>query len=526
MMQPATISVPAGGDLQSAFNSAQPGDTVQGADGAVFTCNCVINKGITVQGKFTVKTPNSDPAIYIPPKTAPVVIQGVEITTTGRTYDIVRWGSEGAEQDTLAEVPQGLTLDGVYIHGQPGQDVRRGVAANGANFVLKNFKISEIHERGADSQGVSAWNGSGPFAITNGSIEAAGENVMFGGADASIPNLIPSGITVQDVSFTKRPEWNPNDPAYAGIPWSAKNGFELKNAAFVVLNRNTFDNIFCASQQHTIVLTPRNQNNTNPWAVVKNVAILNTIIRNSCAAININAEDDIYPSIQLSDVKIDNLLTYNLASGHPAFTINSQKVGAKNVSFNHITAQNVSTMVETDGIAASTGFSWANSIMRLGPSSIGFHCSGDGTGKACLDPKFPGYVWNKMVLIGTQEAIYPPGTTFVANDAAVGFVNPSAGNFALSASSPYRGAATDGTDIGVNMALLPGAVVPQPTPTVTPTPIVTPTPTATPTPPPAQTGDWPWPSSQSDRRKLRETLRQAGWRSCFVTGSSYYCEKP
>jgi len=36
----------------------------------------------------------------------------------------------------------------------------------------------------------------------------------------------------------------------------------------------------------------------------------------------------------------------------------------------------------------------------------------------------------------------------------VGFVNHSGGDYTLSSSSPYRGKATDGTDIGADMAAI------------------------------------------------------------------------
>ena len=41
------------------------------------------------------------------------------------------------------------------------------------------------------------WNGPGPFLIENNYLEAAGENVMFGGSDPSIANLVPSNITIR-----------------------------------------------------------------------------------------------------------------------------------------------------------------------------------------------------------------------------------------------------------------------------------------------------------------------------------------
>jgi hypothetical protein len=48
-----------------------------------------------------------------------------------------------------------------------------------------------------DTQAICGWNGPGPFLIENNYLEAAGENVMFGGSDPSIPHLVPNDITIR-----------------------------------------------------------------------------------------------------------------------------------------------------------------------------------------------------------------------------------------------------------------------------------------------------------------------------------------
>ena len=65
---------------------------------------------------------------------------------------------------------------------------------NSASTAIVDSYISDIHEVGADSQAICCWNGPGPFKIVNNYLEAAGENVMFGGADPSIAELVPSDI--------------------------------------------------------------------------------------------------------------------------------------------------------------------------------------------------------------------------------------------------------------------------------------------------------------------------------------------
>ena len=62
--------------------------------------------------------------------------------------------------------------------------VQRGISLNGADITISNSHISEIHGRGYDTQAICGWNGPGPFRIINNYLEAAGENVMFGGCSA------------------------------------------------------------------------------------------------------------------------------------------------------------------------------------------------------------------------------------------------------------------------------------------------------------------------------------------------------
>ncbi len=42
----------------------------------------------------------------------------------------------------------------------------------------------------SDSQAIASFNAPGPVRIINNFLEATGENIMFGGADPKIPNLV------------------------------------------------------------------------------------------------------------------------------------------------------------------------------------------------------------------------------------------------------------------------------------------------------------------------------------------------
>ena len=90
-----------------------------------------------------------------------------------------------------------------YLHGDPSQGTRRGIAMNSRHSAVINSYLSDFKEVGADSQAIAGWNGPGPFTIANNYLEAAGENVMFGGADPSIQGLVPADIVVAGNHFAK-----------------------------------------------------------------------------------------------------------------------------------------------------------------------------------------------------------------------------------------------------------------------------------------------------------------------------------
>ena len=118
-------------------------------------------------------------------------------------------------------VPHNLVVDRCYIHGDPTVGQKRGIALNSASTTIVNSYISDIKAAGQDSQAVGGWNGPGPFVIENNYLEAAGENIMFGGSDPSIHNLVPSDVTFRRNHLSKRLDWRRSK-------WSVKNLFELR----------------------------------------------------------------------------------------------------------------------------------------------------------------------------------------------------------------------------------------------------------------------------------------------------------
>ena len=222
-------------------------------------------------------------AIQTEPRAHHYKLIGLEIAprdSAAFLYDVVLLGTTGPDQDTLDEVPNHLVIDRCWIHAYADQSLKRGIQLNSASTDILNSYIAGFKVVGQDSQAIASFNGPGPFKILNNHLEGAGENVLFGGADPSIPNLVPSDIEVRRNHFYKPLSWYFNDPGYAGVHWSVKNLFELKNAQRVTIDGNLFENNWGDAQVgYAILFTVRNQDGTAPWSAVTDVQLTHNIVR-------------------------------------------------------------------------------------------------------------------------------------------------------------------------------------------------------------------------------------------------------
>ena len=64
---------------------------------------------------------------------------------------------------------------------------------------------------------------------------------------------------------------------------------------------------------------------------------------------------------------------------------------------------------------------------------------------------FPNSSWLDGVWATTNPQWYPTGNYYPAGLSAIGFVNLSGGDYHLASTSSYKGAASDGTDVGANI---------------------------------------------------------------------------
>lgn len=474
----ATITVGAGANLQAAINSAQPGDTLLLQAGAVFSGNYILpvksgSTYITIRSSASdstlpaagtridpsfaarlpkIQSPNSAPALATAPGAHHYRLQCLEFLANAQGLgDVMTLGDGSSAQNTLAAVPHDLIVDRVYIHGDSTYGQKRGIGLNSAATTIINSYIANIRADGQDSQAIAGWNGPGPFTITNNYLEAASENILVGGADPSIPNLIPSDITVTQNYLTKPLAWR------SQTNWNVKNLLEIKNAQRVTIDGNILEYNWADAQSgYAVVFTPRNQDGTAPWSVVQQVQFTNNIVRHVASGVNILGNDNEHPSQLTNNIVIRNNLFDDVSSGYGGDGRFVLVNGGATLTLDHNTViQNGWTALYADGPPV-TGLTFTNNIIP--DYSWAIMGGGTGPGNNTIQTYFPGARILANIIAGANAGSYPSGNFYPATLSAVGFVDLAGRNYALSTTSPYIRSATDGTAVGCDVTRLPGQV--------------------------------------------------------------------
>jgi hypothetical protein len=347
-----TITVPAGGSLQTAINNASCGDTIQLQAGAAFVGFFTLPaKPCDNQHWIIIRT--SAPNSALPPEgtratpclsgvtslpgrpalncksTAHVMAQvvyqqpfgsgpfalapganhyrlmGLEITRkvgTGFVAALVFAHGGGTANH--------IVIDRDWLHGTPQDETTVAVSLAGMTNVavvdsyINDFHCTAIVGSCTDAHAVSGGVGTlpgGPYEIVDNFLEASGENILFGGGYAT---TTPADIEIRRNHFFKPLQWMPGAVGFVGgaggYPFVAKNHLELKNAQRVQVEANIMENSWGGFSQvgYSILLTPKNQSlsgtNLCPICQVTDVTIRYTTISHVAGGFQIaNALSDL-----------------------------------------------------------------------------------------------------------------------------------------------------------------------------------------------------------------------------------------
>ena len=361
------------------------------------------------------------------------------------------------ESETSADAqPHHIVIERSYLHGDPAKGARRGVALNSRHSAVVDSHLADFKEATADSQAIGGWNGAGPFRIENNYLEAAGENVMFGGADPTVPDLVPADIVVARNHMAKPLRWKKGHPQYAGAEWAVKNLFELKYARRVLVEGKVFEHNWPHAQNgFAILFTVRNQDGGAPWSAIEDVTFVNNIVRHVAGGVNILGKDDNHPSRQTRRIAIRNNLFLDVGGEWGNGRLFQLLDGTHSVSIDHNTALQTGSILFGGDHAPHTAFVFQNNIVPHNEHGI----SGSGTepGTQSLARYFPRAVVRGNVIIGGAAGRYPAGNAFADSAEDAGVAALGTGSLSALATRPPR--ATDtGAVAGADLVALLQAV--------------------------------------------------------------------
>lgn len=429
-------------------------------------------------------------AFLMAPSASYYRLVGLEITVVPKPSSVV-----ALSYPALIYMPPSashLTVDRCYMHGlEAPVGLRFGITYNGSHLAVVDSYLDHIHwprdpnNIGTENMGFAFYSSAspGPGRIENNFIGTTGISFFFDQPSAA--GTSPADFEVRHNYFFKDDKRRYGGPNSDGYYYYARHHFELKHGKRFLIEGNIFERNFAVTQQGAMMaFTPRSVGSPGSNAIViSDVMIRDNIIRDSPAGILLTGHDTrtlppLSDPITTQRMMIHNNVFYNINSslvtvpgqypqGNFAMPILTF-LGPEDLTITHNTfARMVGTtrrvipfLFQTPNSPGSN-FLVRDNAIEWGPSSIGIF-EGIGTQHtAALDQswtRFPnkGYTFDHNVIYGkpSMSGSYPSGNFWAANEAAVGFRGTTPDTMGIGGQGPYAGQASDGTDVGVNLAQL------------------------------------------------------------------------
>lgn len=439
----------------------------------------------------------------------PVVLApGANHYRLGPGLEITRTPGTGISYNLIA--PQGNTpadhiiVDRDWVHGTAQDDTTRGLYLSGVTYAavvdsyFNDFHCTAVIGACTDSQTIAGGLGDlpqGTWKIENNFLEAAAENILFGGG---IGTIIPTDIEIRHNYMFKPVSWMAGQPGFVGgvnpdptkcvkfntpgyCPFVVKNLFELKNAQRLLLEGNVLEHAWPGFTQHgaAILLTALSQGGKigNPNATVADITVRYNQISHAASGVviaeaayeqgppkleaRISIHDDVFDDISpafyngdtsivaglafqisfcatcapIQDVRIDHVTM--LLTSPRTFMVLGAPLGShiQNLTFtNNIVSSPAGAAITGTGAKAPCGFQGNTARERL---------------NSCVAPiRFEG-----NALVGTNEN-WPRGNFSPQDLKKMNFLSYGTGNdgdYRLSERSPHKHHGTDGKDPGADI---------------------------------------------------------------------------
>ncbi|MGA7925139.1 MAG: hypothetical protein WCA20_03970, partial [Candidatus Sulfotelmatobacter sp.] len=475
-------------------------------------------------GTYTAQliTPNSSPVLTFLPNTTNIRFIGIEITRTpgtGTVSGLVNLGNQGTGIS-------GIYWDRCWAHGDENEDeTGRWFTSSGVSNVAvvdsycNNIYFISVIGTGTDSKciagganTVSSTPESG-VKLVNNFIEASGENFIFGGAAS---NTVPLNFEIRLNLLFKPLQWNPDpgnpyyDGGVSGHPFIVKNLGEFKNGNYVLLEGNELVNVWGGFTQigHALLVTPANQNGLCNVCFTGNITARYNLANTVGAAMELvtQAQNPYVAGNPLPaggnhysvhDWVIDNMnyaTCYGCTDGSTITIYNdpmatpSEALGyvtVNHMTFVYATPQAVPTIAGAIGMGGALSSSpsvtynidFTNNVLRTWSGTIDpfarttVSCSQPPvtSGTAMINACWVPNLFSGNCFVNNGSVNWPAGNiTSVASYSEL-FTNYNAGdggNYVLASSEACKGAATDGSDPGANIAMVASVIAGNPGATV------------------------------------------------------------
>lgn len=469
------ISVSPKADLTSALDAAKCGDTLLLAAGASYEAREFPSKNCDDRHYITVRTDAPDSKLppegtrispawagvaslpgrppFAQPSGGPAklmatflvrrpsgVVVGDHIRFIGIEWTTDPFANIG--RLVSAEHSNHIIFDRNWVHPPEGIEIAKGVGLTvGAHTIaVINSYISGMNcvaraGKCTDATAVGGGSGdepTGTFKIYNNFLEASGENILFGGAAATVN---PTDIEIRRNHLFKPLIWKEGEPGYtpsaSGHPFIVKNNFELKNAQRVLFEANLLEGSWGGFSQtgFSILLTPKNQENKCPACLVNDVTIRYCRIRNVASVFQIanalsaagGASTD-GGRYSIHDLVADNIHGKEFGGGGAFMLMVVWRPPLHDVQIDHVTAffpgpiasiQNTESklpnFVMTNNVFYTGGLRTPFASAGGGPTSCATKTQAQGA-EAVLKECFSTYKFERNLIFGDTRGGWPAGT--------------------------------------------------------------------------------------------------------------------
>lgn len=456
---PNLIRIPAGGNLQSAVNTAKGGDVIELEAGATYAP--VVLPAKTSADFITIRTSAIDrlpegrrvspedrvhmarivtrkegtPAVTTAKGAHHFRFVGIEFVSEapGYVYNLVQFG----DGDTRSDVPRNLEIDRSFLDAGTKGVVRRGLALNSAETLIRNSCFIGFAFPGEETQGIAGWTGTLGVKILNNYVEGGAENIMFGGSDPASPDLTPRDIEIKGNHLKKPGVWKVRNA-------SMKTIFELKNAKGVRFVDNYLEDNWIGSAMR---ITVRNQDGQARFSTIEDVLIEGNVIKGSGDGINILGSDDVHPSGMMRNLTVRRNLFLDIDprryEGVGYFILISE---GEDITIERNTSFNEGNTITFHG-RPPRKLTVRDNV--LGHGEYGVHGLED-LGVLGTRAFSNNSIFNSRRLRDGDLGL-APGSSAHRDLADFGFADPARGDFTLLPSSRLRAKGTEGSDIGASL---------------------------------------------------------------------------